>query len=71
MPDDAEASAGGSDVLSEFDRQLRATRALPVLFVGSGLSKRYLSAPACDDLLDEFAQKVNSSLPYYRGKTTN
>lgn len=57
------------DPIADFAEQLEATKSLPVLFVGSGLSMRYLKTPTWDDLLAEFASKAGASLPYYRGKS--
>lgn len=39
--------------------------ALPVLFVGSGMSKRYIASPGWEDLLKRFASMAGSSMPYY------
>jgi hypothetical protein len=46
-------------------------KTLPVLFVGSGLSKRYLKAPDWAALLAEFAVPAGRTMPYYRGKAAN
>ena len=59
------------DAIADFAAQLEAARSLPVLFVGSGLSMRYLKTPIWDDLLAEFAAKAGASLPYYRGKSSS
>jgi hypothetical protein len=45
-------------------------RTLPLLFAGSGVSRRYLNAPDWETLLEVFARKLDRELPYYRGKTT-
>lgn len=39
--------------------------ALPVLFVGSGLSRRYLGSPDWEGLLKRFASLAGRSMPYY------
>lgn len=59
------------DPLIDFATQLEDAKSLPVLFVGSGLSMRYLKTPVWDDLLAEFAAKAGASLPDYRGKSSS
>ncbi|WP_157951402.1 SIR2 family protein [Rhodococcus opacus] len=39
--------------------------ALPVLFVGSGLSRRYIDSPDWEGLLKRFAILAGGSMPYY------
>ena len=58
-------------VVSQLQILLEAPKTLPVLFVGSGLSKRYLNAPNWESLLAGFAGPAGRSMPYYRGKAGN
>jgi SIR2-like domain len=42
--------------------------ALPVLFIGSGFSRRYLDSPTWDGLLEVFAARLGRHMSYYRAK---
>jgi hypothetical protein len=42
--------------------------ALPVLFIGSGFSRRYLDSPTWDGLLELFATRLGRPMSYYRAK---
>jgi hypothetical protein len=45
--------------------ELRKTESLPFLFVGSGMSIRYIEAPGWEQLLRKFATSANSSEFYF------
>lgn len=47
------------------DLLLSQGSALPVLFVGSGLSRRYIGSPDWEGLLADFAGRAGGSMPYY------
>lgn len=47
---------------------LTKSKAMPVLFVGSGLSRRYIGSPDWDGLLERFAELAGKKYPYYRGR---
>lgn len=54
------------DATSELHELLKGHgSALPVLFVGSGLSRRYIGSPNWHDLLARFATLAGRSMPYY------
>jgi len=55
------------DLLENVRIVLGRARALPVLFVGSGFSRRYIHSPDWIGLLSTFADKAGHPLPYYRG----
>ena len=54
--------------VDDFKRSLLRTRSLPIIFVGSGFSRRYYGAPDWDGLLAHFAELAGHSLAYYRSK---
>lgn len=50
-----------NDNIQDFvSNQLKEIKAPPFLFIGSGLSRRYIDTPAWDELLEIFAKKVNN-----------
>ncbi|MDP5185051.1 SIR2 family protein [Blastococcus sp. BMG 814] len=55
-------------VEQDLEELLQQPNSLPVLFVGSGLSLRYLKAPTWAALLERFAADAGRPMPYYRGK---
>ena len=69
----ARADKGGATltVADDLDALLRGTKSLPVLFVGSGISRRYLATPDWEGLLEHFAPEAGDSMPYYRGLANN
>ncbi|SEB52793.1 SIR2-like domain-containing protein [Paramicrobacterium humi] len=55
------------EALKEIKSLLSSSNTLPVLFVGSGLSQRYLGSPTWAGLLEYAATLVHRSLSYYEG----
>lgn len=60
-----------SAALEELRESLVKSHALPILFAGSGLSRRYIGSPNWEGLLEQFAALTNKSMPYYRGMAGN
>jgi len=57
-----------NDDLDAVKTLLTKSRAMPVLFVGSGLSRRYIGSPDWDGLLEHFSELAGKKYPYYRGR---
>ena len=58
---------GASSKFSEsLMKRLQEFSSAPVLFVGAGISKRYLGLPGWEELLEELADKTKKDYAYYR-----
>jgi hypothetical protein len=57
--------------IDQLQAVLVKAKALPVLFVGSGLSQRLLGIPDWEGLLEVFATEVEKDIGYYRAKNGN
>lgn len=57
----------------EFHKHLNAFGTSPYLFIGSGLSRRYLKLPTWSDLLENFSKSLEFDKPYeyYYSKSEN
>lgn len=55
-------------MVEEIKKLLTESSALPVLFVGSGLTRRYLNLPAWEGLLRQYCVKPGFSFEYYYDK---
>lgn len=53
-----------SDFRTQLNKHLSSFRTLPYLFVGSGLSRRYLDIPTWSTLLEVFSQKIKLDKPF-------
>jgi hypothetical protein len=59
------------DSLDELAELLGASETLPVLFVGSGLSRRYLGSPDWEGLVQYAAELTRFPFDYYSGQLPN
>lgn len=60
------SSATQSAFADELSERLKSFVSAPILFVGSGMSRRYLGLPNWEGLLTEAAAKTDKSYAYYR-----
>lgn len=59
------------DIKNQIIDLLNKTPTLPVLFVGSGLSRRYLELPDWEGLLKYFAEWLSKPYSYYYNEARN
>lgn len=58
-----------SEIVSDISECVKGMACQPILFIGSGLSKRYINAPSWDELLSFLAQKcplITKDYAYYK-----
>jgi len=53
------------DIENKLDEVLKKSNSLPFLFVGSGMSRRYLDLPDWGGLLEKFSDKAKFHIGYY------
>jgi SIR2-like domain len=58
-----------ADTVEDIENCVKSTACQPILFIGSGLSRRYFSAPSWDELLNHLAKKcplIQKDYAYYK-----
>lgn len=60
-----------TDFGKEVLERLQTFNSAPVLFVGSGISRRYLGLPGWEDLLKDLASKTDRTYAYYRANANS